>query len=177
MPFLYHSVTIIMLSKPPVHPLVCLKKSDIHRKGVFAKKFIAAGTPIIEYVGERITKKQADAIYQQSFARSKTHGSGAVYIFELNKRYDLNGDVPYNLAKYINHACETNCYTENKKGHIWIVAEKDIQKGEELLYDYGYNLDHWQDHPCLCGKDNCIGYIVAKEDWKKLNKLKQQAGL
>ena len=162
------------LSKPPVHPLVCLKKSDIHRKGVFAKKFIPAGTHIIEYVGERVTKKQSDDIYLQSLERAKIHDSGTVYIFELNKRYDLNGDV-HNLAKYINHACETNCYTENIKGHIWIIAETDIQKGEELLYDYGYNLDHWQDHPCLCGKNNCVGYIVAKDDWPKLEGLKRKA--
>jgi hypothetical protein len=121
-------------------------------------------------VGEKITKKQSDAIYEQSLEDSKTKGSGAVYVFELNQRYDINGDVPYNLAKYINHACETNCFTENIRGHIWIIAERDIEKGEELLYDYGYNLDDWQEHKCLCGKPSCIGYIVAKDKRKKLLK-------
>jgi len=156
------------LKKPPVHPLVCAKKSGIHRRGVFAKKFIHKGTNIIEYVGKKITKSQSDKIYEQSLANSKTKGSGAVYIFELNERYDIDGDVSYNLAKYINHACETNCYTENMNGHIWIVAERDIEKGEELLYDYGYNLDDWKEHKCLCGKPSCIGYIVATDQRKKL---------
>ena len=158
------------LKKPPVHPLVCAKTSAIHRRGVFAKTFIPEGSRIIEYVGEKITKKQSDAIYEQSLEDSKTKGSGAVYVFELNQRYDINGDVPYNLAKYINHACETNCFTENIRGHIWIIAERDIEKGEELLYDYGYNLDDWQEHKCLCGKPSCIGYIVAKDKRKKLLK-------
>ena len=158
------------LKKPPVHPLVCAKGSSIHRRGVFAKKFIPEGTRIIEYVGEKITKKQADQIYAQSLAQSKTKGSGAVYIFELNKRYDINGNVPYNLAKYINHACETNCSTDNIRGHIWIIADRNIEKGEELLYDYGYDLTDWQEHKCLCGKPTCVGYIVAKSKRKQLLK-------
>ena len=163
----------LSLKKPPTHLLVCAKTSNIHRRGVFAKKFISKDTRIIEYVGEKITKKQSDKIYQQSLEDSRTKGSGAVYIFELNQRYDLNGDVPYNLAKYINHACETNCYTENIRGHIWIIAEKDIEKGEELLYDYGYCIDAFEDHRCLCGKPTCVGYIVAKcNRGKLLKKLK-----
>jgi hypothetical protein len=156
------------LKRPPVHPLVCRKKSGIHRHGVFAKKDIPAGSRIIEYVGEKITKKQSEVIYEETLNHSKKHGSGAVYVFELNSRYDLNGDVPYNLAKYINHACETNCSTELDRGHVWIIADRDIKKGEELLYNYGYDLTGWEDHPCHCGKPSCVGYIVAKDLRKRL---------
>ncbi len=156
--------------KPPTHPLVCAKTSNIHRRGVFSKKMIPKGTRIIEYVGQKITKAQSNLLYEESLENSKKNGSGAVYIFELNQRYDLNGDVPYNLAKYINHSCETNCYTENIRGHIWIIAERDIEKGEELLYDYGYALEAWKDHPCLCAKPSCVGYIVAKSNRGKLLK-------
>jgi SET domain-containing protein len=165
------------LKKPPIHPLVCPKASGIHKRGVFAKKFISKGARIIEYTGQKITKAQSAILYEKTLKNSKMKGTGAVYIFELNQRYDINGDVPYNLAKYINHACETNCYTENIRGHIWIVAQRDIQKGEEILYDYGYALDHWQDHKCLCAKPSCVGYIVAQENRSKLLKKLKALGM
>ena len=47
----------------------------------------------------------------------------------------------------------------------------DIKKGEELLYNYGYALEHFLDHPCKCGFPECVGYIVAVEDRLKLKKL------
>ncbi|MFP4567331.1 MAG: flavodoxin [Candidatus Woesearchaeota archaeon] len=146
-----------------------VKKSGIHNAGVFAKKDIPKETKIIEYVGERITKKEsekrADAILDES---KKNKEKGAVYIFEINKKYDLDGNVPYNLARYINHSCMPNCESENIDGKIWISSIKDIKKGEELLYNYGYDIDSHEEHPCLCGADECIGYIAAENKWKKL---------
>jgi hypothetical protein len=44
-------------------------------------------------------------------------------------------------------------------------------KGEELTYDYGYNMEHFLDHPCKCGSKNCVGYIVREDQRKKVKKL------
>ena len=93
---------------------------------------------------------------------------GLVYIFELNKRYDIDGNVSYNTAKYINHSCAPNCEPEIIRGHIWIIALRNIMKGEELTYNYGYGFEDYQDHECRCGSDNCIGYILGEEYWPKL---------
>ena len=38
--------------------------------------------------------------------------------------------------RYINHACEPNCYTRVIGDTIWIIAARNIRKGEELTYDY-----------------------------------------
>ena len=33
----------------------------------------------------------------------------AIYLFNLNKKYDLDGDFKYNTARLINHSCDPNC--------------------------------------------------------------------
>jgi len=152
--------------------LVKVKKSSIHNRGVFAKTDIEEDTFVIEYVGERITKKESDRIADKVLKKSqKNPKKGAVYIFNVNKKYDIDGDVDYNPAKYINHSCEPNCEAVNVEDHIWITAKRDIKKGEEISYNYGYDTDSYEDHRCLCGSKKCLGYIVAKEYRKKLKKI------
>lgn len=51
-----------------------------------------------------------------------------------------------------------------------VFAARDIKKGEEILYNYGYAFEHFLDHPCRCGFPECVGYIVAVEDRPKLRK-------
>ena len=146
--------------------LVTLKQSGIHNNGLYAKTAIKEDTPIIQYVGEKLTHKQAN-----KRALSKKHE--LIYLFVLNNRYVIDGDVKYNLAKYINHSCEPNCYTNIVNGEIWIYALRDIKKGEELSYDYGFARPGWEQHPCHCGKKNCFGFIVAREHWSSIRKTKR----
>jgi SET domain-containing protein len=151
---------------------VVVKKSGIHSRGIFAKKDIKKGTKIIEYVGEKITKAESEKRADQTLKKSKNNkDNGAVYIFELNKRYDIDGDTTYNTAKLINHSCNPNCESDIIKGHIWVYALRDIKEGEELTYDYNYDLEDYEDHPCMCGSKNCLGYIVGEEHRPKLMKI------
>jgi len=146
-----------------VNPHIVVRKSGVHNKGVFAKTDIKKGEHIIEYLGKRITKAQSEKIADLEFARhKKNQKNGAVYIFELNKKHDIDGNVWYNLAKYMNHSCEPNCEPIIGRGTIFIQAKRKITAGEELTYDYGYDLEHYQDHPCRCGSKECVGFIVAK---------------
>jgi SET domain-containing protein len=71
----------------------------------------------------------------------------------------------------MNHSCDGNCEAVNCDGEIWVVARKDIKQDDELVYDYGYDMEHFLDHPCRCGSDNCIGYIVREDQRKKVRKL------
>ncbi len=157
-------------------PYTVVKFSKIHNKGVYAKKFIPAETRIIEYVGERITKAESQRradIPLEKHKRNKKHG--AVYIFELNKRHDIDGNVPYNTARFINHSCDPNCETEIARGHIWITSFKDIQPGEEITYNYGYDYDDYEEHLCNCGTKRCVGFILDEKHWPKLKrKLRRQ---
>ncbi|MBF0512110.1 MAG: SET domain-containing protein-lysine N-methyltransferase [Candidatus Omnitrophica bacterium] len=155
-----------------INSYILKKRSSIHGYGIFAKKLILKGTRIIEYVGEKITKAEADRRGPLLVEYAKKHKeSGSVYLFELNKKYDIDGHVEYNTAKYINHSCTPNCEVEIIRGHIWVIALRDIEKGEELFYNYGYDVENYEEHRCLCKSDCCPGYITAQEHWPKLKKL------
>ncbi len=152
---------------------VIKKKSGVHGYGLFAKRDLARGEKVIEYVGEKITKAESDRRGPKLVEYAKRHHeTGAVYIFELNSRYDIDGHVQSNLARFCNHSCEPNCETEIIRGHIWILALRDISKGEELFYNYGYDLDDYEDHICKCNSKRCIGYIAGEEHWPKLKQHK-----
>lgn len=153
-------------------PWAKVRNSAIHGRGIIATKDIPSGTKIIEYEGERITKTVSERRDEERAARAARGGDGCVYIFEVNKRHDIDGHMAWNTARLINHSCEPNCQSENLRGHIWITAQRDIAKGEELTFDYGFDVENWQEHPCRCGSPKCVGYIVAKSHrWRLKKKL------
>ena len=133
--------------------LVCFRPSAIHGVGGFAKADIVAGTRVIEYVGEKITKAE-------SLRRCE---SANEYIFSLDDESDLDGNVPWNPARFLNHSCDPNCEAEPDGGRVWIVARRGIRAGEEITFNYGYDLQDYREHPCRCGAADCVGYIVATE--------------
>ncbi len=137
----------------PETELVVFKASPIHGTGGFAKQAIRAGTPILEYLGERISKGESLRRCVQNNA----------FIFTLNDEQDLDGDVPWNPARLINHSCAPNCEAELEDDRIWIIATRDIAAGEEITFNYGYDLVDYRDYPCQCGSPACVGYMVAEE--------------
>lgn len=146
-------------------------RSGIHNRGLFAAADIPEGEYIIQYRGEKITKAESQRRGLDQHARGRKNRSGQVYIFEINKRYDLDGSRRGNPARYINHHCEPNCEAVNYRGEIWITARRPIALGEELTYDYGFALEHFLDHPCRCSATSCPGYIVNDADRPKLRRL------
>ena len=143
-----------------------VKKSNIDRngRGLYATKDIKEGTQIIDYVGKIITKKQAEE--SKKFDNLKP-----IYLFSLNNKYDLDGDVSFNTARLINHSCLNNCDYEGHGLKLWVVAIKDIKKGDELTCDYGFGYDQdFRQFPCKCESENCCGYIVRAESRWRINK-------
>ena len=143
-----------------------VKKSNIDRngKGLYATQDIKEGTRIIDYVGKIITKKQTEE--SERFDNAKP-----IYLFNLNNRYDLDGDVKSNIARLINHSCSNNCDYEGKGLKLWVVAVKNIKKNEELTCDYGFSYDSdYKQFPCKCSSKNCVGYIVREGSRWRINK-------
>lgn len=159
-------------------PWIFAKNSPIHGQGVYARTDIPNGTRVVQYVGERITKAEAIRREEKRLERQRQGGDGCVYIFELNKRYDLDGETSGNIARLINHSCKPNCRSEIIRGKIWLIAKHDIAQGEELTFDYGYGFSEWRLHPCRCGSANCVGFIVnTAQRWRVRKILKKEAAL
>ena len=99
-----------------------IKKSDIDKKGkgLYATRDIKEGEKIIDYIGKLITKKQTEN-------SDKYDNSKPIYLFTINKRYDLDGDFPWNTAGLINHSCDNNCDYDGKGLKIWVKAIKNIK--------------------------------------------------
>ncbi len=145
-----------------------VRGSEIHGRGVYATTFIPKETKIIEYVGELIDKETSEKRGVSQHAKSLETGAAAVYIFTLSKRFDIDGNVPWNTARLINHSCNPNCEAWIEGRKIFIHSLTDINSGDELTFDYGFDVDCYEDHPCLCGRDGCVGYIVSRSQWQEL---------
>ena len=145
-----------------------VRGSKIHGRGVYALQDIPSGTKIIEYVGEVIDKDESERRAWAQHAHSQETGDAAVYIFTLTSKHDIDGNVPWNTARLINHSCEPNCEAWIDGRRIFIHALSDIKEGDELTFDYAFDVDCYEDHPCLCGKAGCVGYIVSRDQWPQL---------
>jgi SET domain-containing protein len=159
---------LIQLWKRGQSELCEVRESAIHGRGVYATVFIAKGTKIIEYVGELVDKKESERRGLSQHAKSLKTGDAAVYIFTLSKRFDIDGNVPWNTARLINHSCNPNCEAWIEGRKIFIHSLADINAGDELTFDYGFDVDCYEDHPCLCGRPGCVGYIVSRGQWSEL---------
>lgn len=145
---------------------ILFKRSKIHGTGGFARVDIPAGTRLIEYVGEKISK-------EESLRRCEANNE---YIFTLDEEFDLDGNVSYNPARFINHSCAPNCEAVGEENEVWIDAARDIRAGEELTFNYGYDLEDYKEHPCRCGAMSCVGYIVAEEYFSQLAEQQRLVG-
>src|SRR5579862_5449971 len=110
--------------------------------GLFATKPIKRGAYIATYRGRIITSEEAD----------RREARGARYMFELTKRWTIDGSPRWNLARYINHSCRPNAEPVGRNGGIVIVALRRIEPGEEITYSYGKEyLDYFlQNGGCRC---------------------------
>lgn len=153
-----------------------VRGSEIHGRGVYALEPIREGTRILEYVGELISKDESEKRGVAQHKRAVKDGDAAVYIFNVSRKYDIDGDVPWNTARLINHSCEPNCEALQTGRRIYIHALRDIEEGEELTFDYGFDVECYEDHPCSCGTASCVGYIVSREQWDELDRLLGRGG-
>lgn len=113
-----------------VVPKVKRRKSRLHGWGVFALEDIPKNKRIIAYTGEKISHKE-------STRRERRYlNEGSIWCFLLNKRWVIDGHVGGNDARFINHSCTPNCYTQIIDGMIWVRAGRTILRGEELTYNY-----------------------------------------
>lgn len=149
------------MSSRRTDPLIRVRNSKVHGRGVFAARRIRKGTRIIEYLGDRITHEAADARYDDH-----DENDNHTFLFVVDKNTVIDAGVGGNEARFINHACDGNCESVIEKGRVYIEATRTIQPGEELGYDYEIgrepddppNVD--EIYACRCGSPNCRGTML-----------------
>lgn len=125
-----------------------VSRSKIHRWGVYAAEDIPPHRKVIEYTGERISRRE-----------TKKRASGALnYIFTLDPYWSIDGSAGGSGAEFINHCCEPNITSRIVKGHILYYSNRHIRKGEELTVDYRFDAKV-EKVPCRCGAKACRGTI------------------
>ncbi|KAI5358755.1 putative SET domain, nucleotide-binding alpha-beta plait domain superfamily [Septoria linicola] len=141
--------------------LVKFDRSAIHGWGLYAEENIAINDLIIEYVGEKVRQKVAD----MREIKYDKQGVGSSYLFRMLDDEIVDATKKGGIARFINHSCSPNCTAKIIKvegtPRIVIYALKDIQKNDELTYDYKFEREIGATDriPCLCGSANCKGFL------------------
>ncbi len=146
-----------LIESPEIDPRhtcfrLVIRESRIHRRGVYTRERIPARRKVIEYTGERISRRE-----------TKRRGDGPItYLFTLDNYWTIDGAVGGSGAEIINHCCDPNLYAWVTKGHILYMSRRVIRPGEELTIDYRFARDVGT-VICKCGAENCRGTINVKE--------------
>jgi SET domain-containing protein len=130
-----------------------LAPSKIHRWGVYATEPIPAGRKVIEYTGEKISRRET---------KRRANTRDFIYLFTLDAYWTIDGAVGGSGAEYINHSCEPNLAARIVKGHILYMSLRDIKPGEELTVDYRFD-KKVEKVICRCGAPKCRGTINVSD--------------
>ena len=143
-----------------------IRSSAIHAAGCYTTTAIRKGTRVTEYTVHKLTKEQADLSYEDS---------PITYLFGLGRgAIVIDGHA---MAMFINHSCDANCETEEKKGRVWITAIRDIEPAEEITYDYCL-YDGGDDAAiCNCGAEKCRGTMYSREEIRRRKAAAKKAAL
>jgi SET domain-containing protein len=149
---------------------IVVRNSRIHGRGVYAARRIRRGERVAEYKGELISWDEADR-RPPSDPEDPHH----TFFFSLaDGKGVIDGNVGGNASRYINHSCDPNCETEETDdGRIFVMALRDIRRGEEIVYDYCLIIDERvtkklkRQYECRCGAEDCRGTMLAKQKKKK----------
>jgi SET domain-containing protein len=129
-----------------------IRQSKIHRFGVYALETIPFNYKVIEYTGERISRRE-----------TKRRSKGDVtYLFGLDTYWTVDGAVGGSGAEIINHSCDPNLRARIQQGHILYISKRAIESGEELTVDYRFP-DEVERVKCACGSTKCRGEINLRE--------------
>jgi SET domain-containing protein len=130
---------------------LAIRESRIHHRGVYALEPIPPNRKVIEYTGERISRRES---------RRRSEGPHT-YVFTLDDYWSLDGAVGGSGAEIINHSCDPNLRAWNFRKHILYMSKRLIRQGEELTVDYRFDHDA-ERVPCLCKSRQCRGSINLK---------------
>lgn len=145
----------VLVKTPRIDPRyavfkLSIRKSAIHRYGVYARELIPVNRKVIEYTGIRLNRREA---------KYADH----TYLFVLDNYWTVDGAIGGSGAEIINHSCEPNLISRVMKRHILYLSLRVIKPGEELTVDYNFG-KQTEGVRCFCGAENCRGTIQTSSD-------------
>lgn len=128
-------------------PKIALKKAGSRGRGVFAQEAIKRGSPIYLLSGEIVT-------FDECIVRIRAGEEAQDDSLQIGYELDM---ILEGTSHFFNHSCDPNAGVRKISE---LVAIRDIEKGEEITFDYsatiGPNVTEkvWT-LDCLCGAKNC----------------------
>uniref|UniRef100_A0A3Q0RNP8 [histone H4]-lysine(20) N-methyltransferase n=1 Tax=Amphilophus citrinellus TaxID=61819 RepID=A0A3Q0RNP8_AMPCI len=110
-------------------------------RAVFATRCFQKGDYVVEYHGDLLQITDAKK-REAEYAQNPATGCYMYYFQYLCKTYCVDATKETGrMGRLINHSKNGNCQTKlhdiNGVPHLILIASRNIDKGEELLYDYG----------------------------------------
>ncbi|MFA6523122.1 MAG: SET domain-containing protein [Candidatus Peribacteraceae bacterium] len=152
-----------------MHPNLEVRKTIIGN-GVFSNRNISK-EEILVIFGGYIFKCIEEASFPKSM-KDFSHQITSEFVIGIKKKSELQP------VDFINHSCSPN---SGFKGQIVLVAMRDIEKDEEITFDYCTVLSrskgetHSYSFVCQCGSSSCRKVITCN-DWKNPNLQKKYSG-
>lgn len=150
---------------------VAVIKTEKKGYGLRAESDLQAHEFIFEYIGEVI----GEGAFRKRMQQYDEEGIKHFYFMSLTKGEFVDATKRGNLGRFCNHSCNPNCYVDKwvvgDKLRMGIFAERKIQVGEELTFNYNVDRYGAEPQPCYCGEPNCTGYIGGKTQTERGTKL------
>ncbi|KAJ1019912.1 hypothetical protein NDA16_004193 [Ustilago loliicola] len=130
--------------------------------GLRAAQDIPKESFVYEYVGEVMNQPT----FLERMQQYRQEGIRHFYFMMLQPNEYLDATKKGGKGRFINHSCNPNCsvskWQVGKHLRMGIFAKRNIQKGEELTFNY--NVDRYGNdaQECFCGEPNCVGTLGGK---------------
>lgn len=150
---------------------VTVIKTEKKGYGLRADADLHANDFIFEYVGEVINEGH----FRRRMIQYDDEGIKHFYFMSLTKGEFVDATKKGNLGRFCNHSCNPNCYVDKwvvgDKLRMGIFAERKINAGEELVFNYNVDRYGADPQPCYCDEPNCTGFIGGKTQTERATKL------
>lgn len=150
---------------------VAVVRTEKKGYGLRAESDLRAHDFIFEYIGEAINEAQ----FRRRMVQYDDEGIKHFYFMSLSKGEFVDATKKGHLGRFCNHSCNPNCYVDKwvvgDKLRMGIFAERNIQAGEELVFNYNVDRYGADPQPCYCGEANCTGFIGGKTQTERATKL------
>ncbi|KRX61686.1 N-lysine methyltransferase SETD8-A, partial [Trichinella sp. T9] len=119
-----------------------VREFPIKGRGVIAKRKFAHEEFVVEYRGELIEIAEAQR-REERYQKNSRIGCYMFYFYFKGKQYCLDATrESVHKGRLLNHSAKgsnlkSKILEVNNRPHVIFLAKRDIEAGEELLYDYG----------------------------------------